>query len=134
MKILVDFIDFRLSQIGSELINGQVYSFYCFVLKPAASQQDRSHYLRWNFTIWFIYFGVQEISVSEGDRFFLYSDGLIERIEEKKVWTVSKERLLDACESLRKMPFNECAEALPKQILGNESSPEDDIVVLGIEV
>ena len=81
-----------------------------------------------------VYFGAREVSVSEGDRFFLYSDGLIERIEEKKVWTVDKDKLLEACESIKDIPFHRCAEALTEQILGNELKPEDDIVVLGIEV
>ncbi|MFC1533185.1 SpoIIE family protein phosphatase [Thermodesulfobacteriota bacterium] len=34
-----------------------------------------------------VFFETQDIVVNEGDRFFLYSDGLIERPGERKVWT-----------------------------------------------
>ena len=79
-------------------------------------------------------FGVQEFSVSEGDRFFLYSDGLIERIEAKKVWTRGKQKLLELCGSVNHTPFQKCAEKIANRMIGDGPSPEDDVVVLGIEV
>ena len=79
-------------------------------------------------------FGVREFSVSEGDRFFLYSDGLIERIEAKKVWTRGKQKLLELCGSVDHTPFQKCSETIANQMIGDGPSPGDDVVVLGIEV
>jgi sigma-B regulation protein RsbU (phosphoserine phosphatase) len=79
-------------------------------------------------------FGMQELHVSEGDRLLLYSDGLIERIENKKVWTASKQKLLKRCGGLADTPFEECAEELCNRMLRNSPKPKDDVVVLGIEV
>jgi sigma-B regulation protein RsbU (phosphoserine phosphatase) len=81
-----------------------------------------------------VYFGMKEIAVTPGDRFFLYSDGLIERIDQKKVWTEGKEELLKHCEDLNQMPFEVCAERLSHLMLDKGPKPEDDVVVLGIEV
>jgi len=81
-----------------------------------------------------VYFGMKKIAVTPGDRFFLYSDGLIERIDQKKVWTGGKEELLKHCEDLSQMPFEVCAERLSHLMLDKGPKPEDDVVVLGIEV
>ena len=80
-------------------------------------------------------FGVQEIRVSPGDRFFLYSDGLIETGNDKKsVWTHNLKKLQKACARLKNIPFRECSETLVHRMLKHESAPDDDIVVLGVEV
>jgi sigma-B regulation protein RsbU (phosphoserine phosphatase) len=79
-------------------------------------------------------FGAQNISVSEGDRFFLYSDGLIERIGAKKVWAKQKRKLLDLCGNVNHTKIQKCAETIANRMIGNGSHPEDDVVVLGIEV
>jgi phosphoserine phosphatase RsbU/P len=80
-------------------------------------------------------FGVQKINVSRGDRFFLYSDGLIETCDNKKTaWTHNMERLQNICARLKDIPFKECAETLVNCMLKQTSAPDDDIVVLGVEV
>jgi len=80
-------------------------------------------------------FGVQEIRVSPGDRFFLYSDGLIETGSNKKsVWTHNLKNLQKVCARLKNIPFRECSETLVQWMLKHESAPDDDIVVLGVEV
>lgn len=80
------------------------------------------------------YFGVQNIDVKDGDRFFIYSDGLIEKPGKRKVWTGVLEDLLKICNHLRDIPIRESAERLKDMINGRKSKFEDDIVVLGIEV
>jgi sigma-B regulation protein RsbU (phosphoserine phosphatase) len=80
-------------------------------------------------------FGVEEIKVNRGDRFFMYSDGLIEKPGDRKVWTDSLDDLLDECDRLRNIPISDSAERLKNMMQGKMSSGfEDDIVVLGIEV
>lgn len=80
-------------------------------------------------------FGVKELSVSRGDRFFLYSDGLIETGKNKKmVWTRNLENLRNMCTRLKDIPFQRCSETLVDWMLENKSEPDDDIVVLGVEV
>ncbi len=80
-------------------------------------------------------FGVQNLSVSRGDRFFLYSDGLIETGKDKKmVWTQNLKNLLKMCTRLKDIPFQRSSETLAAWMLEHNSEPDDDIVVLGIEV
>jgi len=80
-------------------------------------------------------FGVQEIRVSPGDRFFLYSDGLIETGSNRKsAWTHNLKNLQKVCARLKDIPFRECSETLVQWMLKHESAPDDDIVVLGVEV
>jgi phosphoserine phosphatase RsbU/P len=80
-------------------------------------------------------FGVQKIRVSPGDRFYLYSDGLIETSHNKKsVWTHNLKNLQEVCVRLGKVPFKECAEVLVHRMMKHSPALEDDIVVLGVEV
>jgi sigma-B regulation protein RsbU (phosphoserine phosphatase) len=80
-------------------------------------------------------FGVQDISVSRGDRFFLYSDGLIETdVNKKTVWIRNLKYLQHFCTRLKDIPIERCPEALADWMLKDQSDPDDDIVVLAIEV
>ncbi|RLB79760.1 MAG: fused response regulator/phosphatase [Deltaproteobacteria bacterium] len=81
-----------------------------------------------------VYYGQQDIKVTTGDRFFLYSDGLIERPALKKVWFECLPDLLEACSHLKDVPIQEAAEQLTRLMIGQNCKPEDDIVVLGVEV
>jgi sigma-B regulation protein RsbU (phosphoserine phosphatase) len=81
-----------------------------------------------------VYFGVQDIRVNEGDRFYIYSDGLVEKPGHRKVWTEGLDDLLKACSRLKEIPIRESAERLKDMLLRNTIGFEDDIVVLGIEV
>ena len=81
-----------------------------------------------------VYFGHQDIKVKEGDRFFMFTDGLIEKPEEKQVWTGGLQDLLNACFQLKDTPFRESAEGLANLMIGKGNKSGDDIVVLGIEV
>ena len=81
-----------------------------------------------------VYFGNQEIRVNRGDRFILYSDGLIENPEEKKVWTDGLDELLQACDQLWNVPISQVANGLFNLLSGNREKMDDDIVVMAIEI
>ncbi len=74
----------------------------------------------------------ESMDVSQGDRFILYTDGLVELGEHKKNWTESNDRLLHVVEKLRSMPLGE----LPGAIVGamGAETPEDDVAVMVVEV
>ena len=80
------------------------------------------------------YSGRHIVRVNKGDRFFLYTDGLIERPEQGKVWTEGLDDLLKACNDLKHIPISESADRLVDMMLGNGAKSEDDIVVVGVEV
>ena len=75
-----------------------------------------------------------ELFVSAGDRFFLYTDGLIEKPRERKVWSGVLPELLDACPQVRDVPIEKAAEMLCRLMLKDQDASEDDVVLLGIEV
>lgn len=79
-------------------------------------------------------FGRRDIVVEKGDRFFMYTDGLIEKPGQKKVWAQGLQELLKACEQIKKIPVRESAEKLKHLMLGQSYLPEDDILVLGVEI
>jgi phosphoserine phosphatase RsbU/P len=78
--------------------------------------------------------GVTERSVEVGERFFLYTDGLIERFgPKKKVWADGLMVLSGACRATREMPLEDAVEAIVN-VLCEGDPPEDDLVLLGVEV
>lgn len=75
-----------------------------------------------------------DLKVKAGDRFFLYSDGLIEQPEQQQLWTQGSAALLDVSEQLRRAEMRTAAAQLA-QLMGTQTDcPADDVVVLGIEV
>lgn len=74
----------------------------------------------------------ETIDIGEGDRFILYTDGLVELGVEKKSWAESHEQLLPVAEELRNLPLAE----LPLSLVGRmgAESPDDDVAVLAMEV
>ena len=80
------------------------------------------------------YFVQHEIKVSEGDRFFIYSDGLLERSNMGKVWTAATHELLPLVKELRSVPLEEAAKRLNDLFDERHAPPDDDIVILAIEV
>ena len=79
-------------------------------------------------------FGTQDIKVETGDRFYLYTDGLVERPREKIVWSKGLSRLLEVCSQVKSHAIEESIEALVGLMLKGTDAPEDDVVLLGIEV
>lgn len=72
------------------------------------------------------------IDVEAGDRFILYTDGLLEVGPSKKTWVESFEDLIPTLESLRELPLSRLPAAIVKA-LGAEAS-DDDVAILAIEV
>lgn len=76
----------------------------------------------------------ENIEVDTGDRFFLYTDGLVERPADRRLWATCLPELLAACDKLKDVPVHESASKLLKELTNGGRVPEDDIVVLGVEV
>jgi sigma-B regulation protein RsbU (phosphoserine phosphatase) len=72
-----------------------------------------------------------DIKVSRGDRFYMYSDGLIESAPGGGR-RGGLERLVDACVSHRALPLAESVHAIVEQAAG--SSVKDDLLLLAAEV
>lgn len=79
-------------------------------------------------------FGVQKIDVKEGDKFFIYSDGLVESAEEKITWATGADTLLPIFEKIADIPYGKAPDAMIDSLFDTDTMPEDDIVVLCVEV
>jgi len=78
----------------------------------------------------------ESIDAAEGDRFVLFTDGLVELPSAgspaDRSWVKSRERLLLAVESLRGLPLAELPEALVRAM--GADRPDDDVSVLAVEM
>jgi sigma-B regulation protein RsbU (phosphoserine phosphatase) len=75
----------------------------------------------------------QDLRVSPGDRFFIYSDGLIES-SAGSGRREGLERLVDACVRHRAAPLAESAAMIARDLRPDERAVEDDLVLLASEV
>jgi sigma-B regulation protein RsbU (phosphoserine phosphatase) len=75
----------------------------------------------------------KEIRVAPGERFYLFSDGLIESTpgggRRKGI-----EKLVEACILHRGLPLAECLPSIVGSACGLDSAPTDDLVLLGVDV
>jgi serine phosphatase RsbU (regulator of sigma subunit) len=74
----------------------------------------------------------ESLDVHPGDRFVLYTDGLVEIGEDKAEWMESHSRLLEATHQHRSLPLAELPLAIVRS-LGAEN-PDDDVAVMVVEV
>lgn len=81
-----------------------------------------------------VYFGSHTIDVNPGDRFYMYSDGLIESSGEKIVWSAGSDKVSAACEKAGSIPIQKAPEQIARQLFKENVLIEDDVVLLGIEV
>lgn len=82
-----------------------------------------------------VQFGQIERKVSPGDRIFLYTDGLIERFgPEAKARGQGLADLVEDCRTTAGLPLEAAVAAIAANLLGARQSPEDDVVLMGIEV
>jgi sigma-B regulation protein RsbU (phosphoserine phosphatase) len=75
----------------------------------------------------------QDLRIAKGDRFFLYSDGLIEASPgggRRK----GLEQLIGACVRHRSVPLDESAAAIVRDLHLEEQALEDDLLLLAVEV
>ncbi len=79
-------------------------------------------------------FARHRVRVEKGDRFFVYSDGLVESAENRITWAGGAKSLLGLYSGVRDLPRDEAPRALIRELFGTDNPPEDDIVLLCIEV
>ena len=79
-------------------------------------------------------FASKTLKVNDGDRFFIYSDGLVERARENMVWSEGMRHLIDNAVDLSKVPIMEATASLSERLKKILGEADDDIVVLGFEV
>lgn len=79
-------------------------------------------------------FGQQTVEVAEKDRFFLYSDGLVESTEKKVTWPKGAETLLPVIEKTRNSELMNAPGCLIESIFNVDHTAEDDITVICVEV
>lgn len=75
----------------------------------------------------------QELRVSRGDRFFMYSDGLIESLP-GGCRREGLERLMDACVRHRGAPLSESIARIVRELRPEQQTVEDDLLLLAAEV
>ena len=80
------------------------------------------------------HFGIQHHRVTPGDRIFIFSDGLVESPKTKVNWAKGAQDLLPDFEQLKSPHLSEAPQKLIQTVFGSNPSPEDDIVVMCIEV
>ncbi len=73
--------------------------------------------------------------VSKGERFFLYTDGLLERFEGgfRNRQDGIKE-LMAACIKTRELPINEAVSEIQESLIPPGTKLEDDLLLMGVEV
>lgn len=79
-------------------------------------------------------FGITRIDVSPGDRIFMYSDGLVESAENKITWVAGAARFISDFADVKRFPVTEAPARLIEKVFGENGTPDDDIVVLCLEV
>ena len=79
-------------------------------------------------------FGQQTVEVEENDRFYLYSDGLVESAEKKVTWPKGAEALLPVIEKTRNTDLENAPGCLIESIFNANHAAEDDITVICVEV
>jgi sigma-B regulation protein RsbU (phosphoserine phosphatase) len=81
------------------------------------------------------FFESREVVVTAGDRFFLFSDGLIEAYREKPVTREEGlERLSQNLAEFQKYPLAEATQNAALAVCSVEQTPQDDLLLLGVEV
>ena len=72
-----------------------------------------------------------QIPVTPGDRFFLYTDGLIEAFGGHRLQRDEGiGRLLQACVATRELPLEEAVATVVDRLFPGDTRPEDDVVLL----
>ena len=80
-------------------------------------------------------FEKQVIKVQEGDRFFLYTDGLTEAFADKHMSREEGQQLLEAASlKARKQPCQVAVDEIIKALFCDDRKAEDDILLLGIDI
>jgi sigma-B regulation protein RsbU (phosphoserine phosphatase) len=81
-----------------------------------------------------VVFGKEQLKVKKGDRFYLYSDGLVESPDQKIVWSEGLEIMLQTCDNARDVNIQDAPSKIMGEIFEDTSNLDDDVVLLAIEV
>ena len=79
-------------------------------------------------------FGATTLTVSEGDRIYIYTDGLVESPSRKKTWYSGTDKMLKACAKARFVPIQKAPKVVSDDLCPNRDTQEDDMVILAMEV
>ncbi len=79
-------------------------------------------------------FGIHRVNVTKRDRFFMYTDGLVESAENKITWASGAESFVPIFREVRETPVEDAPSELMKELLRAGFVYEDDIVILCVEV
>lgn len=80
------------------------------------------------------FFECREVNVSEGDRFFLFTDGLIESMQPPRTREQGMELLIKKCLQTREMPLHRSVEDIVRHMLSGCEKPEDDVLLMGVSI
>lgn len=75
-------------------------------------------------------FGTTDVILQAGDRFFLYTDGLVEKAGNREQGIAN---LANLCHTYRELPLDGMVAALMSDMLA-KSQAQDDIVLMGVEM
>ncbi len=79
-------------------------------------------------------FGIMQFKVAPGDRLFMFTDGLVESVKNKITWCRGADTLLPLFKETPRLPIQEMPHRLVQELFSTTSLPEDDIVLLSVEV
>jgi len=79
-------------------------------------------------------FPVETLMVGKGDRFVLYSDGLVERTSRKQTWSQAVRCLPELFDELRDVPIEGLAEEAAARLHDRLGAPEGDVALVATEV
>jgi sigma-B regulation protein RsbU (phosphoserine phosphatase) len=80
------------------------------------------------------YYQSLEMPVKPGDRFLMYSDGLVERAKEGEMWVQGAQRLLGYAPQLQGGPISALPARIASICLGTAEKFDDDMVIMAVEV
>ncbi len=75
----------------------------------------------------------KEVIISPGDRFYIYTDGLIEKQSSSSLQAGIQE-LTDICAHYHDQPLPVAVPSIVRRLFPKEAPPEDDILLLGVEI
>lgn len=83
-----------------------------------------------------VFYCENEIEVNDGDRFFIYSDGLIEDSSMNRLWSnaMGLSVLFQAIEDTKKLSLDDAVFKINEHFCNSKLKVEDDILIMGIEV
>jgi len=82
-----------------------------------------------------VYFRPVNRKVEKGERFFLYTDGLLERFDtEMRSRDEGLDKLMQHCFDTRGVPLEEAIPEITRRLLPKGAAQEDDLVLMGVEI